>query len=285
MISRNDPCWCNSGKKYKSCHLRMDEKLEALYLQGYEIPDHDLILSDEHISGVMKSAEITKGIFDHLEGKIVAGMTTQEIDDMVHAYTISKGGVPATLGYNGYTKSCCTSVNDVVCHGIPGERVLVDGDIVNVDITTNLNGYFSDSSRMYLIGEVTEAAKRLVDETYECMMVGIRAVKPYESVDVIGEAVEAYANSKGYFVVRDLGGHGIGLNFHEEPHINHFRNDDMGMIMTPGMMFTIEPMIAEKSHKVITLEDGWTVMTKEGGLSAQWEHTILVTEEGAKIIT
>jgi len=285
MISRNDPCWCGSGKKYKVCHRSMDEKLEVLYHEGYDIPDNSLILNDEVIQGVMKSAEITKGVFDYIEDKIVEGMTTLEIDKLIYDYTISKGGIPATLNYNGYTKSCCTSVNNVVCHGIPKNRKLLDGDIINIDVTTNLNGYFSDSSRMYLIGDVSDAARMLVEETYECMMAGIKAVQPYESVDVIGEAIEAYANDKGYSVVKDLGGHGIGRKFHEEPHINHFKTEDMGMIMVPGMMFTIEPMINEKGYKVKTLEDGWTVVTEDGGLSAQWEHTILVTEDGAKIIT
>lgn len=285
MISRNDPCWCKSGKKYKVCHRQMDERLERLEDEGYEIPSHYLIKNEEVIEGVRKSAIITKGIFKHLEGKIVEGMTTEEIDQIIHAYTLSKGGICATLGYNGFPKSCCTSINNVICHGIPGEEVLKNGDIINIDVTTILNGYFSDSSRMYLIGDVSDKARTLVDETYKCMMLGIEAVKPYQSIDVIGETIEAYANSKGYSVVRDLGGHGIGVKFHEEPHINHFKTGEKGMIMVPGMLFTIEPMINEKSHEVKILDDDWTAVTIDGGLSAQWEHTILVTENGAEIIT
>lgn len=285
MISRNDPCWCGSGKKHKQCHRHMDEKLEKLKTQGYTIPSHYLIKNEEVIEGVRKSAVITKGIFKHLEGKIVEGITTGEIDRMIYDYTISKGGICATLGYNGFPKSCCTSINNVVCHGIPGEEVLKDGDIINIDVTTILNGYFSDSSRMYLVGNVSENAKTLVEETHKCMMLGIEAVKAYQSVDIIGETIEAYANSKGYSVVRDLGGHGIGLKFHEEPHIHHFKNDEKGMIMVPGMIFTIEPMINEKSYEVEILDDDWTAVTIDGGLSAQWEHTILVTEDGPEIIT
>lgn len=250
MISRNDPCWCGSGKKHKICHRQMDEKLESLKAEGYEIPDHYLIKNEEVIEGVRKSAVITKGIFEYIDGKIVPGITTGDIDDWVSEYTKSKGGICATLDYNGFPKSCCTSINDVICHGIPGSEILKDGDIINIDVTTILNGYFSDSSRMYLVGNVSEQAKTLVNETHKCMMLGIEAVKPYQSVDVIGETIEAYANSKGYSVVRDLGGHGIGIKFHEEPHINHFKTGEKGMIMVPGMIFTIEPMINEKSYEV-----------------------------------
>lgn len=285
MLSRNDLCWCGSGRKYKSCHMRFDERLSKFQAQGYVVPGHDRIKTHEAIEGMKKSAVITKGVLTFLEDKVVAGMTTQEIDDIVHQYTIERGGIPATLGYNGYPKSCCTSVNQVICHGIPGNYVLKDGDIVNIDITTILDGYFSDSSRMFTIGEVSEKAKKLIDETYNCMMKGIEAVKPFVSIDIIGEVIEAYAMSKGYSVVRDLGGHGIGLAFHEDPHVNHFKNDYKGMIMVPGMTFTIEPMINEKDCDTETLEDGWTVMTIDGGLSAQWEHTILVTESGFEIIT
>lgn len=285
MISRNDPCWCGSGKKYKKCHRQMDEKLAQLKGQGYKIPSHYLIKNEEVIEGIRKSAVITKGVFKYLEGKIVAGMKTSEIDQMVSEYTISKGGICATLGYNGFPKSCCTSINNVICHGIPGDEVLQDGDIINIDITTILDGYFSDSSRMYLVGDVSDRAKTIVEETHKCMMMAIEAVKPYESVDIIGEIIETYANSKGYSVVQDLGGHGIGEKFHEDPHIHHYRTGEKGMIMVPGMLFTIEPMINEKSHKVEILDDDWTAVTIDDGLSAQWEHTILVTETGCEIIT
>lgn len=286
MTNRNDPCWCGSGRKYKQCHMRYDEQLRAFEGQGYSIPSPDRIKSEEDIEGVKKSAVITKGIFDYLDGKVTVGVTTGQINQWVHDYTIERGGIPATLDYNGFPKSCCTSVNDVICHGIPGDYVLQEGDIVNVDVTTILEGYFSDSSRMYLIGEVDPEAKTLVQEAYKCMMKGIESVKPYQSIDVIGETIEAYANSKGYSVVRDLGGHGIGLAFHEDPHINHFKNDYKGMIMVPGLMFTIEPMINQFDYATETdPDDGWTVTTLDGGLSAQWEHTVVVTETGVEILT
>jgi len=286
MMNRNDACWCGSGRKYKQCHMRYDEQLRAFESQGYAIPGPDRIKSIEDIEGVKKSAVITKGIFDFLEDKIEAGVSTGQINQWVHDYTIERGGIPATLDYNGFPKSCCTSVNDVICHGIPGDYLLQEGDIVNVDVTTILEGYFSDSSRMYMIGEVDPEAKTLVQEAYLCMMKGIESVKPFESIDVIGETIEAYANSKGYSVVRDLGGHGIGLAFHEEPHINHFKNDYKGMIMVPGLMFTIEPMINQFDYATETdPDDGWTVTTLDGGLSAQWEHTVVVTETGVEILT
>lgn len=286
MISRNDPCWCGSGSKYKFCHEKMDIKLNEYLFKGYDIPEHALIKNQTTIDGMKASAVITTGILDYLTDKIKAGMKTIEIDQMVYDYTVERGGIPATLGYNGFEKSCCTSINEVICHGIPSENdVIKDGDIINVDVTTNLKGYFSDSSRMYMVGEVSQRAKDIVDVTYECMMAGIKVVKPYISVDLIGETIEAFANSKGYSVVRDLGGHGIGLEFHEDPHVNHFRSDDKGMILVPGMTLTVEPMINEKSYKADFLDDGWTVMTTDGGLSAQWEHTILVTETGYELIT
>lgn len=285
MISRNDPCWCGSGKKYKVCHRLMDEKLKLLQDEGYEIPDHSIIHGQKVIDGVKRSAVITKGIFKMLEGKIIEGVKTKDIDQWVHEYTVLHGGIPATLGYNGYPKSCCTSINDTVCHGIPDDTQLKNGDIINIDITTILDGYFSDSSRMYMVGEVSEEAKRLVEETHECMMIGIHEVKPYASVDNIGKAIEDYAISKGYSVVEALGGHGIGLKFHEKPHIHHFETGEKGMIMVPGMMFTVEPMINQGDFDVEILEDDWTVKTIDGSLSAQWEHTILVTEEGYEILT
>jgi len=285
MISRNDPCWCGSGKKYKVCHRIMDEKLADFQREGYEVPEHSIIHGNKVINGVKESALITKGIFKMLEGRIVAGLKTKDIDQWIYDYTIERGGIPATLGYNGFPKSCCTSINDTVCHGIPDDTVLKDGDIINIDVTTKLNGYFSDSSRMYMVGNVSEEAKTLVEETHECMMIGIREVKPYASIENIGKAIEDYAISKGYSVVEALGGHGIGLKFHENPHIHHFETGAKSMIMVPGMMFTIEPMINQGDFDVTILDDEWTVKTIDGSLSAQWEHTILVTQDGYEILT
>jgi len=284
FLTRNDACWCGSEKKYKKCHMDFDKNLEQYKKEGYDIPGHHLILKEKDIEGLRESSKITKAILDQVTDMIKPGVTTNEINDFVHQYTVDHGGIPATLDYHGFPKSCCTSINEVICHGIPEDRALLEGDIINVDITTILNGYFSDASRMYLVGEVSENAKNIVETAKECLKVGMDQVKPYGSVSDIGLAIQAYANSKGYSVVKDFGGHGIGKNFHEDPHVSHFDTGTMGMIMVPGMVFTIEPMINEGTFKLDILEDDWTAVTKDGKLSAQWEHTIVVTEEGYEVL-
>lgn len=284
MLGRNDNCWCGSQKKYKKCHMALDEKLESYKAQGYDIPKRRLILGADDIEGIKKSGEITRGILDGVVDLIRPGVTTNEIDEYVYNYTIERGGTPATLGYHGYPKSCCTSINEVICHGIPEDRPLKAGDIINVDVTTILNGYYADASRMYYVGEVSEKAKDIVTCAKECLEVGMSVVKPYGSISDIGLAIEAYATSKGYSVVKDFGGHGIGKNFHEDPHVSHFDTGQKGMIMVPGMVFTIEPMINEGTYKLNILEDDWTAVTRDGKLSAQWEHTLVVTEEGYEVL-
>lgn len=263
----------------------MDVQLQQLGEQGYSLPSRKLIKNPVAIEGIQTSANITTGILDQLNEVLVAGITTSAIDKFVYDYTIERGGRPATLNFNGYRYSCCTSINDVVCHGIPDQTILKDGDIINVDISTEYKGYFSDASRMYQIGHVDKRGKDIVEITYNCLKLGIEAVTPYQPTNVIGQAIESYAMSKGYSVVTDFGGHGIGYAFHEEPFINHFITPIKGMIMVPGMVFTIEPMINEKSNTTRILKDGWTAKTIDGGLSAQWEHTILVTENGARVLT
>ncbi|MDP4087417.1 MAG: methionyl aminopeptidase [Bacillota bacterium] len=285
-INRNEPCWCGSGLKYKKCHLGFDERLSALKNKGYIVPTRDLIKTKEQIEGIRESAKINNGLLDLVSANIKEGMTTQEIDDMAHNYTVSHGGIPATLNYDGFPKSICTSINSVVCHGIPSKDVILkNGDIINVDATTILNGYYSDASRMFMIGEVTEEAKRLVEVTKECLEKGLQTVKPWGFLGDVGAAIQEYAEGNGYSVVRDFGGHGVGLDIHEEPFIFHFGKRGTGMILVPGMVFTIEPMINAGSHELfIDPSDGWTAITKDGSLSAQWEHTILVTEDGIEII-
>lgn len=286
-IGRNDKCWCGSGKKYKACHQNNDDaKLEEFVKAGYPIPDRRLILSPEQIDGVRKSAAVSVNIMDEIGKMIGEGVTTQEIDDLVVRITKEAGGICADLGYEGFPKSCCTSINDVICHGIPNKNtVLKNGDIINVDITTILDGYYSDMSRMYMIGNVSEEAKNLVEVTKQCLDLGIKTVKPYMPVAEIGNAINDLADKHGYSVVRALCGHGVGLNFHDDPVVNHFRTTGKSLILVPGMMFTIEPMINTGTYECEILDDDWTVVTKDGGLSAQWEHTILVTETGAEIIT
>lgn len=284
-IMRNDLCWCGSGKKYKKCHEPIDQKLKTMELKGYKVPPRNLIKNEQQIQNIKKSALITREILDILETKVIEGITTKEIDDIVYNHAISKGAIPGTIGYNGYKHSSCTSINDVICHGIPDDTILKNGDIVNVDITMNLDGYFSDASRMYCVGEVSNKAKTLVDCTKECLERAIKAIKPYEPLNIIGEIIEPYANENGFSVVRDYIGHGVGLALHESPEIYHFISKEKSILMAPGMVFTIEPMINEKSYKTKMLSDGWTVTTVDGGLSAQWEHTILVTSDGVEILT
>lgn len=284
LLTRNDECWCGSGKKYKKCHLEFDKNLNKYEKLGYEIPEKRLLLNEIDIEGLRKSSKITKGILDEVGGMIKPGVTTEEINEFVHNYTLDHGAIPATLDYHGFPKSCCTSINEVICHGIPENRALVEGDIINIDITSILDGYFADASRMYFVGEVSDKARDLVKTAKECLEIGLDQVIPYGSISDIGLAIEAHATSKGYSVVRDFGGHGIGKNFHEEPHVSHFDTGLKGMLIVPGMVFTIEPMINEGTFKLNILEDDWTAVTKDGKLSAQWEHTIVVTEDGYEIL-
>ncbi|WP_032123043.1 methionyl aminopeptidase [Clostridium amazonitimonense] len=285
-LDRNSKCWCGSGLKYKKCHLNFDEKLESLELQGYEVPSRDIIKNNEDIEGIKKSAEINNGVLDLVAENIKEGMSTAEIDKLVYDYTVSHGAIPAPLNYEGFPKSVCVSINDVVCHGIPSEdRILKSGDIVNVDVSTILNGYYSDASRMFMIGDVSEEAKKLVEVTKECLEKGIEAVKPWGFLGDIGAAIQEHAESHGYSVVRDFGGHGVGLQFHEDPFVYHYGERGQGMILAPGMVFTIEPMINAGRYEIlIDADDDWTAYTKDGSISAQWEHMLLVTEDGVEII-
>lgn len=286
-MNRNDHCWCGSGLKYKKCHMNFDEKYERLKEEGYEMPSRDIIKTPEQIEGIKKSAEITKGALDLVAEKIHEGMSTEEINTIVHNYTVEKGGIPAPLNYQGFPKSVCTSINEEVCHGIPDENIILrNGDIINVDVSTILDGYFSDSSRMFMIGDVSEEAKKLVEVTKECLYKGIEAVKPWGFLGDIGAAIQEHAEAHGYSVVRDFGGHGVGLEFHEEPFVYHFGNKGEGMILVPGMVFTIEPMINAGGYSLfVDADNDWTAITDDGSLSAQWEHQILVTEDGVEIIS
>jgi len=282
-LARNDPCWCGSGKKYKKCHLESDILTGA---HNKIVPPKNIkIKTQEEIAGIAKCGTLTGDILDMLDEKVAAGITTNDINEWVHDYTVSHGAVPAPLGYNGFSKSVCTSLNNVVCHGIPDSTVLKNGDILNVDVTCILNGYYSDANRMYMIGEVGADAKKLVRVAKECLYMAIEYVKPYNDFGKIGEVIQQHADINGFSVVRDYGGHGTGLRFHEEPHVHHYDAGYRGMHMFPGMVFTIEPMINAGKYQTKLLKDGWTAVTVDGSLSAQWEHTLCVTEKGADILT
>lgn len=226
-------------------------------------------------------------LLDHLRPHIRPGVTTGDLDRLAYEYTVGHGHTPACLGYRGFPRSICTSVNEVVCHGIPGDRALKEGDIINVDLTTIVNGWYGDQSETFLVGEVSDAARRLVQVTFDCLWIGIRAIRPYGRVIDIGRAIFEYARSKGYHIVEDYQGHGIGTEFHQEPGIPHFPHPKMAReIIKPGMCFTIEPMLNVGTHKCkLDRSDGWTVRTADNSLSAQFEHTVLMTEDGPEVLT
>ncbi|SMC21349.1 methionine aminopeptidase, type I [Clostridium acidisoli DSM 12555] len=285
-IGRNDKCWCKSGLKYKRCHLEFDEKLESLKLKGFEVPSQDMIKNKEQINCIRESAKINNAVLDHVAENIKEGMSTEEIDKLVYDYTISRGAIPAPLNFEGFPKSVCTSINEEICHGIPSKDIILkSGDIVNVDVSTIFNGYYSDASRMFMIGDVSNKAKKLVEVSKECLIKGVEAVKPWGFLGDIGAAVQEHAEKNGYSVVRDFGGHGVGIQFHEEPFVPHVGNKGEGVVLAPGMIFTIEPMINEGSPELfVDEENDWTAITEDGLLSSQWEYTILVTEDGIEIL-
>ena len=305
---RNDPCHCGSGRKYKACHLNADQSaqrgttpspasnaapenwsrhVQRVSAAGDQLRKRNpnLIKTPAQIEGIRRSCVATKRILDMLEGRIVPGVTTDTINTWVHEATLAAGAKPAPLNYRGFPKSVCTSINEVVCHGIPDGTVLKNGDIINVDVTCILDGYYGDASRMYLVGDVSPDAKRLVQVTRECLDLGIKQVRPGGFVGDIGQAIQAHAESSGFSVVRDFVGHGVGIRFHEEPQIPHFGSRGRGHPLLPGMVFTIEPMINAGDWKVEILDDGWTAVTVDGSLSAQFEHTVTVTPTGVEILT
>ena len=246
-----------------------------------------MLRTPEQIEGIRKSAKINTALLDYIAANIHEGITTAQIDKMVYDFTTDHGAIPAPLNYEGFPKSVCTSINEVVCHGIPSEgRILRSGDIINVDVSTILDGYFSDASRMFMIGDVSEEKRRLVQVTKECLELGVAAAQPWARLGDVGAAIQQHAEKNGYSVVRDLCGHGVGLKFHEEPNVEHFGRKGTGMMIVPGMTFTIEPMINMGTHEVyVDDEDGWTVYTDDDKPSAQWENMILITETGNEILS
>ena len=285
-IGRNDPCWCKSGRKYKACHQAFDEKIARIGASGHSVPNHEIIKTPEQIAGIRESCKINIAVLDYIEARICEGMSTAEIDKMVYDITTGMGGIPAPLHYQGFPYSVCTSVNDQVCHGFPSEEVILkSGDIINVDVSTNLNGYYSDSSRMFCIGEVSPEKKRLVQVTKECMEKGLEEVKPWGFLGDMGQAVHDHAYANGYTVVREIGGHGVGLEFHEEPWVSYNSRRGQEMLMVPGMIFTIEPMVNMGKVEIYVDDDNeWEVYTEDGMPSAQWEIMVLVTEDGHDVL-
>mgnify|MGYP000071463720 FL=1 len=286
QIGRNDACWCGSGRKYKKCHENFDHKLNLLHSQGLLVPSHKLIKTEAQIAEIRKSAEINVKILDYVAEHIKEGISTAEIDKWVYDITTKEGAIPAPLGYEGFPKSVCTSINNQVCHGIPSEDIILEeGDIINVDVSTILNGYYSDSSRMFCIGEVSKEKKKLVDVTKECVEKGLEQVKAWGFLGDMSQAVHEHAVKNGYSVVREIGGHGVGLEFHEDPWVGYIGAAGTGMVMAPGLMFTIEPMVNMGTDEIFVDErDGWTIYTEDDMPSAQWEIMVLVTENGPEVI-
>ncbi|MBP1614145.1 MAG: putative methionine aminopeptidase [Bacteroidetes bacterium] len=265
----------------------IEDKIQKYRKLGYKLPPRRVIRTPEQIEGIRESAKINTGVLDCVAANIREGMSTAEIDKLVYDYTVGHGAIPAPLNYEGFPKSVCTSINEVVCHGIPNEKeVLRSGDIVNVDVSTILNGYFSDASRMFMIGEVSPDKKKLVEVTKECLEIGIAAAQPWARLGDVGAAIQEHAEKNGFSVVRDLCGHGVGIEFHESPDVEHFGRRGTGTMILPGMTFTIEPMINMGAYDVfINQADGWTVLTDDGLPSAQWEKMLLITETGNEILT
>lgn len=283
-----------SRRKINNWHLIKGQPLteldkQVLYYQnkGHLVPKRSLIKTPEQIEGIRRSGVVNTGVLDLVESEIKEGMSTEQIDKLVYEYTMDHGAIPAPLHYEGFPKSVCTSINEVVCHGIPSEKeILRDGDIINVDVSTILDGYYSDASRMFMIGNVSPAKRRLVEVAKECLQIGMEVAKPFSFVGDIGHAIQKHAEKNGYSVVRDLCGHGVGLEFHEEPEVTHFGKKGTGMLLVPGMVFTIEPMINMGRYDVyIDADDNWTVLTDDGLPSAQWEHTFVMTDHGLEILT
>ena len=265
----------------------MDEIVLDWQARGYLVPKRELIKTPEQIEGIRRSGKITNGALDLVAREIKAGMTTEDINRLVHEYTLDHGGMPAPLNYEGFPKSVCTSINDVVCHGIPSEEeMLLPGDIVNVDVTTIYKGYYADASRMYIIEDTYPEWKRLVKVAKECRDLGAAATKPYSFVGDMAKVITNHAHRNGCTVVRELCGHGVGLEFHEAPDVDHYGvRGKSGMLLVPGMVFTIEPMINLGGREVFQDEDdGWTICTEDGQPSAQWEHTYLLTPHGLEVL-
>ncbi len=275
IYSKNGMCWCGSKKKYKHCHYDFDQKLLELKLKGEETPPKSIIRNAMDIKAIKESAKINTAVLDAVAERIHEGMSTQEIDDIVVSVTHAHRAKCAPYRYEGYPKSVCTSINEVVCHGIPDpNRILKSGDIVNVDVSTIYKGYFSDASRMFMIGEVSQNAQNLVEVTKQALQAGLDAIVPWGHLGDISHAVQTVAESHGYNVVRVFGGHGVGKQFHEEPFVSHVGQAGTGMILAPGMTFTIEPMINEGTFEVvIDQDDKWTTTTKDGKLSAPGKNS------------
>lgn len=284
-VGRNDPCPCGSGLKFKKCCLDIGGvepiNLKKLYTQKYKIR----FKKEKDIEGIKRAGRLVIDTLNLVEAEIRPGITTDDINTLVHEFTIQNNAIPATLNYKSYPKSVCVSVNEVICHGIPRKRVLKEGDIVNVDVTPILNGYYADASKTFFVGTPGSEAKKIVRVARESLRRGMSMVRPENTIGDIGWAIQKYAEGEGCSVVREFVGHGVGFEFHEPPQVPHFGKKGEGIDLVPGMVFTIEPMINLGQRYLTVLEDKWTAVTKDGSLSAQFEQTLLVTANGFESLT
>lgn len=284
-IGRNDPCPCGSGLKYKKCCLGKGNSeasdLKQVYAEKYGIK----LKQSSDIDGIRKAGRLVLETLDMVEARIKPGIKTDDINTWVHEFTVKRHAIPAPLNYRGFPKSVCTSVNEVICHGIPGNYVLKDGDIINVDVTPILEGYYADASKTFFVGTPGTHARKIVEVARQSLRAGMSIVRPGNTLGDIGWAIQQYAEGEGCSVVREYVGHGIGFEFHEPPQVLHFGQKGKGIELAPGMVFTIEPMINLGAKELIVLDDKWTAVTKDGSLSAQFEQTIHVTESGFESLT
>lgn len=267
--------------KARLTRRKLSPDLEAEYWKRYRIRLKDKAA----VEGIARAGDLVVRTLDMVGAAMRPGMTTADVNTLVHEFTLEHGATPAPLGYRGFPRSVCVSVNDEICHGIPGSRVIAEGDIVNVDVTSILDGWFADANRTFMVGGVSAEARRLVEVTAQCLARGMAAVRPGATLGDVGHAIQTHAEASGYSVVRELVGHGVGHAFHEPPQVNHTGRPGLGIVLVPGMVFTIEPMINQGGLGIRRLDDGWTVVTADGSLSAQFEQTVLVTDKGVRSLT
>ncbi len=284
-IGRNDPCPCGSGLKYKKCCIGKDisnpETTRERYLKDYGIR----LKEKADVEGIRRAGLLAIETLNLVEENLKPGMATDEINTLVHEFTTRRGATPAPLHYRGFPKSVCVSINEEICHGIPGNRILKEGDIANVDVTPILNGYFADASKTFFVGAPDPDAKKIVRVARNSLKAAMAMVKPGNRIGDIGWAIQSYAEREGCSVVREFVGHGVGFEFHEPPQIPHFGQKNKGILLVPGLVFTVEPMINLGKKELRILPDDWTAVTKDGSLSAQFEQTLLVTEDGFESLT
>lgn len=284
-VGRNDPCPCGSGQKYKKCCLGKDISAQRNIKESY-LRKHNIRLKEKaDIEAIRSVGSLVMDTLRFAEPHIKPGVKTDEINSIVHDFTIKHGATPAPLNYRGFPKSVCITINEEICHGIPGERKLKDGDIANVDVTSILNGYYADVSKTYFVGTPDAKARKIVEVARGSLRAGIAMVRPGNRVGDIGWAIQRYAEGRGCSVVREFVGHGVGFGFHESPQVPHYGAKGVGTVLVPGMVFTIEPMINLGGKDLHILDDNWTAVTNDGSLSAQFEQTILVTEDGFESLT